>query len=240
MLVQIAVSEIVSGADMLSVSAFQIKTILASVTTGRTLIPALRDLIHLDCENFLEFFMKPFADYNPMMEVPLGMTKTRCHAGTNQSNRVYAQGLLQSLSIQGCLNDQGLALAFGREVEWVLSHHGTNGVICTQNSRSPVTCGVMVDGKYVSSPHYPNQVVTPGGAFRISPRALVYEIEVHNQSGQLMATFYLGCMNHIEASKAGETANKDYQKNIKLWLADCLDAGHCLHIAWMLVTSHVC
>jgi len=210
---------------MLSQSAFQIKTILASVTTGRTLIPSLRDLVHLNVINFLDFYMKPFCDYNHLMEVPHGMTKHCCHAGTIASNRLNAQSMLQMLSIQGCLNDQGLALGFGAEIEWVLTHHGDDGVICTQHSLNPTKCGVKVNGKYVSSPHYPNQVVTHNGGFRISPHAHVYEIEVQNQSGQLMATFYLGSMNHIEASKAGETANKDYQKNIKLWLRQCLDAG---------------
>ena len=64
-----------------------IKTVLASVTCGRTLIPSLKKLAGMGLDDFLKLFLKMHADYCPRTQLADGKKKAATIAGTVEENQ---------------------------------------------------------------------------------------------------------------------------------------------------------
>ena len=72
-----------------------IKTVLASVTCGRTLIPSLKKLTGMSLDNFLQLFLKMYADFYPRTQLAPCKSKCATIHGTTVENQEWAAGLLQ-------------------------------------------------------------------------------------------------------------------------------------------------
>ena len=98
-----------------------IKTVLASVTCGRTLIPALKKLTGMSPDNFLEFFLKMYADFCPRTRLAPGKSKGATIHGTTVENQEWAAGLFHLLAVLSRRHDGKLSLAYGSLIDYAMS-----------------------------------------------------------------------------------------------------------------------
>lgn len=70
-----------------------IKTVLASVTTGRTLVPSLKKLTGMRIDHFLQLFLCMYADFCPRTMLAPDKSKAATMAGTTAENQEWAAGL---------------------------------------------------------------------------------------------------------------------------------------------------
>jgi len=215
-----------AGNDMLSEKKdpnSSIKSILASATAGRSVIPALQKVVKLDVDGFLQLYLKPFADIDPRIAIPEGKTKKQALQGSTVENQQWLTSFAYALAIMGLKNPNKLALGFGARISYFFSCQ-TSDVIDLTHSGHHTECGSA------AAKYYPLRTYVPrvGGHSSIMSDASkglvrrssllimvqVYKVLIQDSNGHTHATTYFAVQEHTEASQAGDLSGKEHTASV--------------------------
>ena len=222
-----------------------IKAVLASVTCGRTLIPSLQKLTGMNLDNFLQLFLKMYADFCPRTQLAPGKSKAATIAGLQVENQEWAAGLFHLLAVLSRRHNGKLSLAYGSTIDYAMSmftdeQHVLDPRFATAKSgeatksslkyytmkRSDV--GKITDKESEIQPRFIDSNGEGQGMFCMSEQTswhgTVLKVLIEDENGEKKAQNYMGIMEHLEARKDTATADPHYQQTVHDHHKRCFDA----------------